>query len=172
MRDRTLDQHANPVVLLDELDKAAVDSFTEARSALSQLHGVLEQVTACRCVDNSVDIEFDASLVTYIATANSVRGIEPSILSRFEVFVIEPPEPREAVETARRVVESALQRMGLNERLRFDRKCHYLLAHLSPRQMARTVEKAAASAIVENRQVICQADLWDDLGLPSDALTH
>ncbi|MBA3599096.1 MAG: AAA family ATPase [Methylibium sp.] len=165
-------EYANPLILLDELDKATIDSSTHANKPLAELHGVLEPVTARRMADQSVGIQFDASLVTYIATANGVRGIEPSILSRFEVFVIEPPQPREAVETARRVAASALKRIGLEERVRLDPKCHYLLAHLSPRQMLRTVEKAVATAISEKRDVIEEADLWPELGLTSDAMTH
>jgi ATP-dependent Lon protease len=165
-------EYANPVILLDELDKASVDSSSNGSKPLTELHGVLEPVTARRMTDQSVGIQFDASLVTYIATANGVRGMEPSILSRFEVFLIEPPEPREAVETARRVASAALKRIGLEERVRLDPKCHYVLAHLSPRQMLRTVEKAVAAAVSEKRDVIEEADLWPELGLPSDAHTH
>lgn len=165
-------EHANPVLLLDEIDKAASDSSKHLRSPLGELHGALEPVTARRMKDQSVGIEFDASLVTYIATANNLRGIEPSVLSRFEIFVIEPPEPREAVETARRVAASTLQRMGLEDRLRLDAKCYLVLAHLSPRQMGRTVEKAAATAIAERRDVIGEGDLWPEMGLGSDSLTH
>jgi ATP-dependent Lon protease len=164
--------YANPVVLLDELDKSRVDSGTQAGSALSELHGVLEPVSARRHRDQSVGIEFDVSLVTFIATANSLRSIEPPMLSRFEVFVIEPPEPREAVETARRIAGSALKRMGMEERLRLDRKCHYVLAHLSPRSMQRTVEKAAAAAVAEQRDLIVEGDLLSELGLHSDLLMH
>lgn len=165
-------EYANPVVLLDELDKATVDSTAQANKPLAELHGVLEPVTARRMADKSVGIQFDASLVTYIATANSVRGIEPSILSRFEIFVINPPEPREAVETARRVAASVLKRIGLDQQVRLERKCHYLLAHLTPRQMMRTVEKAVATAVSERRDVIQEDDLWPELGLSSDAMTH
>lgn len=166
------DEYANPVVLLDEIDKAAADSSKHGRSPLGELHGALEPVTARRIKDQSVGIQFDASLVTYVATANSVWGIEPSVLSRFEIFVIEPPEPREAVETARRVASAALKRMGLEDRLRFDGKCHILLAHLSPRGMQRTVEKAAATAVAEKRDVIGEDDLWPEMGLGSDSLIH
>jgi ATP-dependent Lon protease len=165
-------EHANPVLLLDEIDKATVDSAKAERSPLGELHGALEPVTARRIKDQSLGIQFDASLVTYIATANSIGGIEPSVLSRFEIFVIQPPEPREAVETARRVAASVLQRMGLEDRLRLDAKCHLVLAHLSARQMGRTVEKAAATAIAEKRDVIGEDDLWPELGLGSDSLTH
>lgn len=164
---------ANPVVLLDEIDKAGVDSGNaNGLKPLGQLHGALEPVTARRLNDVSLDLEFDASLVTYIATANSLRGIEPSVLSRFEIFRIEPPEPREALETARRVTGSVLGRLGLGERIHFDPKGYYVLAHLSPRLMQRTVEKSAASAVAERRTEVSEADLWAEIGLGDDPELH
>ncbi len=168
-----LGEYANPVVLLDEIDKAAVESSSHGSiKPLGQLHGALEPVTARRLSDVSLDLEFDASQVTYIATANSLRGIEPSVLSRFEIFSIEPPEPREAVETARRVAKSVLGRLGLGERLRFDPKGYYVLAHLSPRLMQRTVEKSAATAVAEQRSEVSEADLWAELGLDGASELH
>ena len=90
---------------------------------------------------------FDASLVTYIATANSLGGLTMPILSRLEVFVIDPPDPSEAVGIARAVVSQVLSKLHLAETMRFDRKGFYVLAHLSPRLMLRTVEKAVAAAV-------------------------
>jgi hypothetical protein len=168
-----LGEHANPVVLLDEIDKAAVESSNHGSiNPLGQLHGALEPVTARRLSDVSLDLEFDASLVTYIATANSLRGIEPSVLSRFEIFSIALPEPREAVETARRLANSVLARLGLDERLRFDPKGYYVLAHLSPRLMLRTVEKSAAAAVAEKRSEVSEADLWAELGMDGESELH
>ena len=63
---------ANPVILLDELDKSTFDGGSDRLDPLSQLHAVLEPETSHQTLDVSVNIEFDASLVTYIATANKV----------------------------------------------------------------------------------------------------
>jgi ATP-dependent Lon protease len=160
---------ANPVVLLDEIDKSSVGSGSRPLDPLAQLHGALEPQSARRTTDVSVGIEFDASLVTYIATANSLRGLTQPILSRMEVFSILPPEPSQAVEIARNVVRQVLERLHLGDRLRFDRKCLYLLAHLSPRLMLRTVEMAAAAAIEAGQAEVREADLWAELGPVDDA---
>ena len=61
---------ANPAVLLEEIDKGGAGG-TGDLDPLAQLHSALEPEASRRTVDMSADlIEFDASLVTYVATAN------------------------------------------------------------------------------------------------------
>jgi ATP-dependent Lon protease len=135
---------------------------------LAQLHGDLEPQTA-RCMqDISTDIEFDASLVSYVATANSLRGIGAPLLSRFEIFVIGPPGPHEAVQVARHVIDSGLRRLGLQERVRFERRCAYVLAHMSPRLMQRSVELLAAAALRDEAGVVREDDALRALGWGED----
>jgi ATP-dependent Lon protease len=159
---------ANPVVLLDELDKSSSGTNRHEIDPLAQLHGVLEPETSRSTVDISVDIEFDASQVTYIATANSLRGLTLPILSRLEIFSIEPPETSEAVEIARAVVNQVLERMNLHDTLGFDHKGLYVLAHLSPRLMLRTTEKAVAAVVAAGRGRVSESDLWAELGPEGD----
>ena len=163
-----LGECANPVVLLDELDKSSSGTNRHEIDPLAQLHGVLEPETARSTVDVSVDIEFDASMVTYIATANSLRGLTLPILSRLEVFSIEPPQTSEAVEIARAVVNDVLRRTNLRDTLGFDHKGLYVLAHLSPRLMLRTTEKAIAAAVAAGADRVREADLWAELGPDAD----
>lgn len=159
-------EYANPVVLLDELDKAAVGSSgSRALDPLAQLHGALEIQTARRAKDVSTDIEFDASLVTYVATANSLRGMGLPLLSRFEIFAIDPPTQSEAVGIARQIAQQAERRLGLTEPVAFDRKCFYVLAHMSPRLMVRTVDKAVAEAVAQKRRTVSEQDVWRLSGL-------
>lgn len=159
-------EYANPVVLLDELDKASLgNSGARGLDLLAQLHGALEVQTAKRAKDLSTDIEFDASLVTYVATANSLRGMGMPLLSRFEVFVIDPPTKSEAVGIARHIAEQAGSRLGLAEPVAFERKCFYVLAHMSPRLMVRTVDKAVAEAVAQRRRTVSEQDVWRLSGL-------
>ena len=161
-------EFANPVVLLDELDKSSSGTNRNEIDPLAQLHGVLEPETSRHTLDISVDIEFDASQVTYIATANSMRGLTLPILSRLEVFSIEPPQTSDAVEIARAVVNQVLKRLNLHDTLGFDHKGLYVLAHLSPRHMLRTTEKAIAAAIAAGQDRVNEADLWAELGPEGD----
>ena len=159
-----LGEFANPVILLDEIDKSCSGSSRREVDPLAQLHSALEPQTARRTMDASTEIEFDASLVTYIATANSLRGLTMPILSRMEVMVIDPPDPSEAVGIARAVVAQVLSKLHLTDTLRFDRKGFYVLAHLSPRLMLRTVEKAVAAAVASRQTEVRESDLWAELG--------
>ena len=163
-----LGDFANPVILLDEIDKSCRGLGSREVDPLAQLHSALEPQTARRTVDASTEVEFDASLVTYIATANSLRGLTMPILSRMEVLCIDPPSPSEAVEIARALVAQVLGRIGLEDRLRFDRKCLYVLAHLSPRLMLRLVEKAVAAAVEGGQTQVREADVWELLGPETD----
>jgi len=159
---------ANPVVLLDELDKSFSAGSKNEIDPLAQLHSALEPETSQATVDISVDIEFDASQVTYIATANSLRGVSMAILSRVEVFQIEPPDVSESVEIARAIVTKVLTRMNLQDTLGFDHKGLYVLAHLSPRLMLRTTEKAVAAAVAAGQGQVRESDLWAELGPDAD----
>lgn len=90
------------------------------------------------------------------------------ILSRFEVFSIEPPETLDAVEIARAVVDQVLKRLNLQDTIGFDRKGLYVLAHLSPRLMQRTAEKAIVAAISAGQTRVGESNLWAELGSDSD----
>ena len=159
-----LGEFANPVILLDEIDKSCSGSGRREVDPLAQLHSALEPQTARRTVDASTEIEFDASLMSYIATANSLRGLTMPILSRLEIFQIDPPNSSEAVGIARAVVHQVLSKLRLADTIRFDRKSFYVLAHMSPQRMLRNVEKVVVAAAVAARQTeVRETDLWAEL---------
>ena len=159
-----LGEFANPVILLDEVDKTSTGSGRREVDPLAQLHSALEPQTARRTVDASTEIEFDGSLVTFVATANSLRGLTAPILSRLEVFVVDAPDPSEAVGIARAVVHQVLSKLRLADTIRFDRKGFYVLAHMSPRLMLRTVEKVVAAAVAARQTEVRESDLWAEMG--------
>ncbi|MEP7299269.1 MAG: AAA family ATPase, partial [Burkholderiales bacterium] len=112
-----LGEVANPVVVLDELDKASRGSGSSSSyRPATALHGPLEPLTAKALRDKSADLCFDASHVIYIATANRLSSIEGSLLSRFKLFHIEEPDARTAVAIARSVARSVLGEFGLARR--------------------------------------------------------
>ena len=167
-----LGEVANPMVLLDELDKSTAGGNRRELDPLAQLHAVLEPQTA-RCLqDISTDIEFDASLVGYVATANTLHGIGVPLLSRFEIFEIGPPGIDDSIEIARQVAQATLERLGLQGRVQFARRCAYVLARLSPRLMRRTVERLAAAALHDGRVEVTEAHLWNELGMSATPRLH
>lgn len=86
---------ANGILLLDELDKAAGDERCRTETALLDL---LDPRTARRIIDQAADVQMDASALWKIGTANDVGAISEPILSRLELFEIEPPSRSELIE--------------------------------------------------------------------------
>jgi hypothetical protein len=68
-------EFANPVVVLDELDKA---DWTGQYRPANALHALLEAETARNLRDKCVELTFDASYTVYIATASALSSIDPS----------------------------------------------------------------------------------------------
>ncbi len=83
---------SNPVVTLDEIDKASGGQY----DPLGALYALLERDTASEFVDEYVDLPVDASRIVWIATANDSRGIPDPILSRMRVFEVRSPTRDEA----------------------------------------------------------------------------
>src|SRR5256884_9531582 len=81
--------YANPVIMVDELDKAGEDTQYDPLGALYML---LERDTAAEFVDEFVEIPIDASGVVWIATANDESRIPDPILNRMNVYEIESPD--------------------------------------------------------------------------------
>jgi ATP-dependent Lon protease len=154
---------ANPVLLLDEVDKACVSNNGRALDQLAQLHGALEQETARRTLDTSLDIEFDASLVTYIATANSASEIGPPLLSRLDVMVIRAPDKRQGIDMARSITSGLLHRLQLEGRVSFDLSALVALAQLSPRLIQRIATQVVASAVAEGLVRIGEPEVWAEV---------
>jgi ATP-dependent Lon protease len=82
-------QVANPIVMMDEIDKVRGD---KSYNPLAALHQLLELRQAKRFRDLSVpELNVDASHVIWIATANTLDNIDKPIIDRFTVFPIADP---------------------------------------------------------------------------------
>jgi len=82
-------EYANPVVVLDEVDKAGGDARYDPIGAL---YGLLERDTAVHFKDEFIDVDMDASHILWVATANDESVIPEPILNRLNVYEIERPD--------------------------------------------------------------------------------
>ena len=81
-------EYANPVIVVDEIDKAASEAQYDP---LGALYSLLEHDTAQSFTDEFAEVAIDASQVIWITTANDSRGIPDPILNRMNVFEVRPP---------------------------------------------------------------------------------
>ncbi len=150
-------EFANPVVVIDEIDKAAGAAQYDP---LGALYSLLEYDTAKRFTDEFAEVPIDCSAVVWVATANDAASIPEPILDRLAVFSIDAPD-----EAGRCAIASRLYRelrdshdWGLDFPAELDPSSLHMLAQAGPREMRRLLHAAFGAAKLDGRKELQPRD--------------
>jgi ATP-dependent Lon protease len=84
-----LKKHANPIIFLDEIDKA---TSSDRGNPLSALHTLLEPISSHDFKDGSFPfLSINASYINWVTCANELERIPGTILSRLEIVQVKAP---------------------------------------------------------------------------------
>jgi ATP-dependent Lon protease len=137
---------ANPILMLDEIEKAGTSSHNGR--LWDALLPFLERETAARYRDVSLDAELNLSFISYIATANSIDALPAPLKDRFRVVKVPAPRLRDLPLLAANVLQELAVESG-------EQGFVWPLAHDELEVIARAWETAGFS--IRNLQKILEA---------------
>jgi len=153
--------YANPVIVVDEIDKVGGDHQYDP---LGSLYTLLERDTASEFIDEFAEVAIDASDVVWIATANYARSIPEPILNRMNVYSIEPPDADGSRRIAACIYRELREEHSWGKLFPDELETDALdrVAKLKPREMRRVMLAAFGNAKLAGRHEVLADDISDD----------
>ena len=154
---------ANSLLVLDEIDKANTIGY----SALGPLYSLLEEHTAKHFVDQSLpDLEFDASHLRIVATANDLGEVPAPLRSRMLVFHVAQPSPTQLNTIAREILAELNRKMRVQFSAELPAALDRQIADMSSRSIKLSMEIAFARAVMAQPDHL-NAEDWSTLRMDS-----
>jgi ATP-dependent Lon protease len=150
--------YANPVIVVDEIDKASADAQYDP---LGALYSLLEHDTASCFTDEFAEVPIDASQVIWITTANDPRAIPEPILNRMNVFEVPTPSTEQALVIAANLYKAIRGEHDWGKHFEETPLPDVLgvLADMPPREMRRALMTGFGNARLAHRGVLRPEDL-------------
>lgn len=149
---------ANPLILLDEVDKLGNDYKGDPSSALLE---VLDPEQNDTFTDHYIEIPFDLSKTVFVATANSLDTIPAPLLDRMEVIELSSYTREEKFHIAKlHLLQKQIERHGLKKnQLRVNDSALYALIDFYTREAGvRKLERAIASVCRKAAKAIASGE--------------
>lgn len=142
--------YANPLILIDEIDKASDDS---RYNPLNPFYSLLETHSSKRFKDEALEIELDASRIIWVATANYLEQVPAPILSRMTVIDIKSPNSNQMVAIVNSIYSNFRNSKPYGKLLSptIQENAMDKLRTKSPREAKLAIDQGCLKAICHNR---------------------
>ncbi len=160
---------ANPVYMLDEIDKIGGNSYSgDPQAALLE---ILDPEQNNTFYDNFLEVEYDLSRVMFIATANTLSTVHPALFDRMEIIELSGYLMEEKVEIAKlHLIPKQFTAHGLKKaQLNFPKKTIELIIENYTRESGvRMLEKQIAKVIRNRAKFIAMNEEYNPKVQPED----
>ncbi len=146
--------YANPVIVLDELDKVVNSNF----DPVGPLYQLFERETATHFKDEFIDIPLDASHIVWVCTANDLASIPDPIVSRMMVYEVRRPTRDEARRIGQRMYQALLREHAWSFAPQLGDDALDALAAVPPREMKKRILDALGQARLHRRDHVEPGD--------------
>ncbi|MFZ2986749.1 AAA family ATPase [Ideonella sp.] len=148
----------DPVIVVDEIDKAATESSHDPTAPMYEL---LEETTAARFVDDGLQMPLNLSALRWICTCNDPGLVAEPLRSRCIEFEVPAPTRKQMGDIAAAVYRDLIAAGGWSSHFEAELPASVReeLADDVPRDLARSLRNALGAAALEGRRAICCADI-------------
>jgi len=163
---------ANPVFVLDEIDKLGRSNHGDPSSALLE---VLDPEQNHAFYDNYVESEFDLSKVMFIATANSLNEIQGPLRDRMEIIEVNGYTIEEKIEIAKRhLLPKQIQEHGISAKnISIDKKTiESLIEEYTNESGVRGLDKVVAKLVRNRARQIAMEEAYEEKITSADLFTY